>query len=119
MVYFEDYKSPYLGACLDTGHANCVKESAEEMAKIYGKYLIATHISANAGRDTHVIPGMVYDFADPINWENFSKVLRDINYQVTYNLEICAGNYPHNAINGIRYLQPAYGVGKRYADLAE
>ena len=119
MVYFEDYKSPYLGACLDTGHANCVKESAVDMAKTFGKYLIATHLSSNAGRDTHVMPGMVYDFADPINWVEFSKTLKGIGYEGTYNLEICAGNYPHDVMDGIHYLQMAYGIGRRYADLAE
>ena len=54
--------------------ADCYQRTAD---KTFGKYLIATHLSSNAGRDTHVMPGMVYDFADPINWIEFSKTLKE------------------------------------------
>ena len=114
MVYFEDYKSPYLGACLDTGHSTCVGESPIEMAKTYGKYLFALHMNCNDGRDIHMIPGFIYPFADPTDWQEFANTLKEIDYKGTYNLEIAGGGFPHDPISGISFFQLAYNTSNKY-----
>lgn len=119
MVYFEEFDSPYLGACLDTGHAHCVNEDPVAMAKTYGKYLLALHMNSNCGRDIHMLPGMMYPFADPTDWTEFSKTLKEIGYKGTYNLEVSNGYYPHDPIAGINYIELAYRIARKYADLAE
>ena len=58
-------------------------------------------------------------FSTHMRRELFSKTLKEIGYKGTYNLEVSNGCYPHDPIAGINYIQLAYRIARKYADLAE
>lgn len=52
----DEYDSPYLWQCLDTGHA-FINESMPEAVKTCGSRLLTTHIADNHGqKDEHLVP---------------------------------------------------------------
>lgn len=82
----EEIEHDNLGLCLDTGHVLLKKDEinvAQDMVRCE-KYLVAIHISDNDGReDHHWLPG-----EGVINWPEFLKTLKSINYKGIYTLEI-------------------------------
>jgi sugar phosphate isomerase/epimerase len=82
----EEIEHDNLGLCLDTGHALLKKGEinvAQDVVRCE-KYLFVIHISDNDGRDDHHwLPG-----EGIINWPEFLKTLKSINYKGIYTLEI-------------------------------
>jgi len=88
MSVIERLNSPLVGACIDTGHANIFNLNIIEMARLYGRHLFALHINGNSGKDEHVIPLSMSPWCENLDFVGFSKVLKEIGYQGTYNLEL-------------------------------
>lgn len=107
----------YVGACIDTGHANIFKINIGNMARMYGKRLIALHVNGNAGGDSHCIPYSISGWTEQMDYHDFSAALKEIGYQGTYNLEVDIGNMPKGC--GQAYLNFAAAVARGLSDLAE
>ena len=74
--------SPWLGACLDTGHANVFGNVKKHM-EILGRRITAIHMHDNEGRaDQHMQPPY-----GTVDWEGFGEVLRDIGYESPIMIE--------------------------------
>ncbi len=76
--------SPYFRVCLDTGHCAVTKNDPADAVRAIGKeYLYTLHVHDNDGRgDFHWLPG-----TGVINWEEFSKALREIEFEGVFSLE--------------------------------
>lgn len=74
----------WVGACLDTGHANISGLDPAECVHKIGKRLRATHINDNHGTkvDEHIAP-----FMGTINWVEVVKALREIDYKHDFSFE--------------------------------
>jgi len=85
----EEINSDYLGICIDTSHANLVKEfKIPEFIEKAGRKIIATHISDNLGKnDDHLFP-----YSGKIEWGPILKSFRNIGYNKLFNLEIPGEN---------------------------
>lgn len=87
--------SPYLGICLDTGHAAINGVDLGDAVRACGKYLRCLHTHDNNGNDDqHNLP-----YYGIINWNNFTDALAEIDYSGSISLE--SGPY-HS-----KYLTPA------------
>lgn len=76
--------SDSLGICFDTSHANVTGLDMYNAISECGKRLTATHISDNDGSgDQHKLP-----FNGSIDWQKVINGLKDINYDMAFNLEI-------------------------------
>lgn len=106
----------WVGACIDTGHANIFKENIGRMARMYGKRLFALHVNGNAGHDEHAIP-YTLGWCEGMNYHDFSAALKEIGYKGYFNLEIVPGKLP--ACVAQPYLDFAGSVARALADLAE
>ena len=89
--YVDMMDSPYLKACLDTGHANISEEDPADFVRALGKRLAALHIHDNyhragrpiaSGSDTHTTP-----LQGVISWGPFFAALAEVGYQGTLSLE--------------------------------
>ena len=89
--------SAYVGACIDTGHANILSQNIADMARAYGKKLFALHVNGNAGKDEHVIPYTMSDWCEKMDYHAFTQALKDIGFEGYYNLEIACGKLPARA----------------------
>ena len=106
----------WVGACIDTGHANIFKENIGRMARMYGSRLFALHVNGNAGHDEHAIP-YTLGWCEGMDYHDFSAALKEIGYNGWYNLEIVPGRLP--ACVAQPYLNFAGSVARALADLAE
>ena len=82
----QEIDCPYLGACLDTSHANIVGPGFDipQFIRDCGKKLFATHISDNLGKnDDHLMP-----YSGRVAWQPVVKALEEIKYAGLFNLEI-------------------------------
>lgn len=92
--YIDMMDSPYLAACLDTGHANCAGIAPAHFARLLGKRLIALHMHDNfAHDDAHSLLHM-----GNINWTDFAAALKEVDYNGWLNLEWGAGRFPKEQI---------------------
>jgi len=110
-----EFDSPMLGACIDTGHANIFRLDISEMARSYGDKLIALHINGNAGKDEHIIPYTMSGWCELMDFRGFTQALKDIDYKGFYNLELSTGALPAAAAQP--YLNLAGAVARALADL--
>jgi len=117
MRYINEINHPLVGACLDTGHANIMKQNPVEMVRTYGKHLVATHINTNAGRDMHLIPSIMAKWLDPVDYEELAKAMKEVGYKGTYNLEIGYGRWPSDPKIGKPFLQLVYAVANYFSNL--
>lgn len=85
------------GICMDTGHANVFRFDISEYAKVLGDKLICLHVNANSGEDEHIIPLTAPAWCERMDFEAFSKTLKEIGYTGWYNLEISGGRFPKAA----------------------
>lgn len=106
-----------VGACIDTGHANIFRIPIGDMARMYGKRLIALHVNGNAGKDEHAIPYTMSSWCEHMDFHDFSRALQEIGYQGYYNLELNVGKLP--ASTAQPYLNLAAAVGRALADLTD
>ncbi len=107
----------FVGACIDTGHANIFRLSPVKMAQLYGKRLFALHINGNEGEDAHGIPYSIAGWTEHIDYYGLSAALKEIGYQGCYDLEIVSGPLPKGTAQA--YLNFAAAVARRLSDLAE
>ncbi|MEW9123233.1 MAG: sugar phosphate isomerase/epimerase family protein [Thermotaleaceae bacterium] len=84
----EQINSPYLGACLDTGHAHAlVKTDVLDWLEGYRSYLKYIHINDNNGElDQHLPIG-----EGNINFKAFFERLKEIGYRGIVTNEISGG----------------------------
>ncbi len=89
LLYYIDYfKSPYLGVCLDTGHAKVRDQVPMEMLKKLGKSVTALHINTNyANVDVHSLPHMLSG-VDHVDWKDIANTLKQNDYKGAFNLEV-------------------------------
>ena len=88
LYYTEVIDSPYLGICLDTGHAVIRGQKPVEMALAYGSKLKAVHLHTTIPvTDLHSIPA-TYSYGDRINWRAMCDTLENIGYGGTFNMEV-------------------------------
>ena len=83
------------GFCLDTGHANLFGKNLYQYITTIGKRLTILHINDNMGiEDNHMIPYTQLDTQGKrtsIDWENFIKGLREIDYEGPLSFETMRG----------------------------
>ena len=79
--------SPYLVACLDTGHSTALGYDAGDAVRMLGKRLHCLHVHDNDGkRDLHWFP-----YYGVTNWQHFTEALKEIGYTGTMSLETSVG----------------------------
>jgi len=84
----------YTGICLDTGHSNYNGLNPSEEALIAGSYLGSIHFNDNDGTsDSHKVP-----CEGTINWDDFFKALRRLNYKEVLILEVYGGSDPKSVV---------------------
>lgn len=110
LYYTEKFRSPYIGVCLDTGHA-CVRgQDPIAMAQELGRHLQAVHIHASVHRqDSHAIPCITN--GDSVDWPLFSRTLDEIGFSGNFNLEIRPPRILSDAAQDA-YYQLAYSVAR-------
>ena len=75
--------SPYLGICLDTGHAAINGVEIGDAVRDCGKYLRCLHTHDNNGNeDQHNLP-----YNGTINWDSFTDALAEIGYEGSLSFE--------------------------------
>lgn len=114
MKYIDAFKSEYIGACLDSGHAVCTGNDPLQMARDFGRNLRVVHINSSSGRDTHLLPGMLPSWIDPTDFYNLSNELKKVGFAGAYNLEVFPGNFPSEPEIGQAYLTLAARLAKRF-----
>lgn len=78
-----EINSPYLGICLDTGHAAINGLDLGDAVRDCGKYLRCLHTHDNNGaEDQHKLP-----YYGSINWDNFTDALAEVGYTGSVSLE--------------------------------
>lgn len=118
MNAFKDYDN--VGFCLDTGHELCYNRG-EDMLKLYGDRLIATHINDNLGvrsyegvitylDDLHLLP---YDGIG--DFDKLGERLAKVGFEGPLTFELTRANKPgrknldkYNKISTEEYLYEAY-----------
>lgn len=85
---FENFPSPYVGFCYDSGHENIVryytKNPEYDCLSLYSDKLFALHINDNYGDgDTHAIP-----FNGTIDWTNRMNTLKQCKDVYYFTLEL-------------------------------
>lgn len=82
--YLDELDPRYFTACLDTGHAGLVGETAENMIKVLGHdRLKALHVHDNNHlRDIHTLP-----FTQSLNWQAVTGALKEIEYTGDFTFE--------------------------------
>lgn len=88
MFYMDCFKSPFLGICLDTGHAVILKQNPVELFKKLKDRIAALHLHTTAGNvDLHSIPYMT-SYCENIDWIELYKEIINSEYSGTFNLEL-------------------------------
>ena len=112
--YFEHYDSPYLVACLDTGHAEMTSTAPKslEVINTLGKRLEALHLQDNdLINDSHMLP-----YTMQIDFPSIIRALKENGYKGYFTLE--AINYFRQAKDDeiFDYLVNAAKVVRQMAD---
>jgi len=91
--FIRSIDSPFLKICLDTSHANLIRNfNIAGFIEAAQDQLAATHISDNLGtNDDHLLP-----YAGTIDWQPIINSLRKIKYKGLLNLEIPGENGERN-----------------------
>jgi sugar phosphate isomerase/epimerase len=89
LLFYTDYfRSPFVGICLDTGHAIIRGQKPVEMMRQIGKQLTAVHLHTTVRTtDLHSIPYCI-GYEEKIDWKEVAAELRAIGYQGTFNMEV-------------------------------
>lgn len=116
LAYLDRIPSPWLGACLDTGHAICTGQDPLDMARKLGSRLKATHINSSSGRDTHLLPGMLPGWIEPTDFAALTQILRENGFPGPFNLEVTPGTMPADPVIAQAWLNLAAALTNRYLD---
>ncbi|MBE6912195.1 MAG: sugar phosphate isomerase/epimerase [Ruminococcaceae bacterium] len=85
--YIDVLNSEYIVACVDTGHAALVSDSAQNLLKILGKRVQALHVhDVDCVGDNHTLP-----YTRLLDWDDICKTLAEVGYEGCFNYE--AGNF--------------------------
>ena len=88
--YIDTLDSPYVTACLDTGHAPLVGQTPEDMIRKLGRRIGALHVNDNDLKsDLHTIP-----YTGQINFDAVADALAEIGYSGEFTLEADGFLYP-------------------------
>ncbi len=88
LFYMDFFKSPFLGVCLDTGHAIMLKQNPVEMFKKLKNYIVALHLHTTVEhKDLHAIPYTLPD-CERIDWGDLYNEMINSEYSGTFNLEL-------------------------------
>lgn len=75
--------SPWLGACLDIGHAALVGQDPANMIRKMGKTINCLHVhDVDYRSDKHTLP-----FTQELDWEEIAKALGEIGYRGDFTYE--------------------------------
>jgi len=98
--------SPYIGICLDTSHANAMNIDVIEAIHQCGRLLWATHLSCSDGaQGQHRIPfnaDFYYYSKHKIDWFKVVHVLKAINYQNPFMLELPGETVEFNFVRDLK-----------------
>ena len=85
--YIDTLNSEYIVACVDTGHAALVSDSASNLLHTLGKRVQALHIQdVDCIGDNHTLP-----YTRILDWDDICKTIAEIEYEGAFNFE--AGNF--------------------------
>ncbi len=81
----DELNSPYIKACLDTGHAHVFEDNQEEDILLLGKDLRTLHIHDNVveWNDEHLLP-----YCGTIDWDAFYRGLASVDFKGVLSLEL-------------------------------
>lgn len=83
----EELDSPWIGACLDIGHAALVGQDPAQMVLEMGKTITCLHVhDVDYIQDNHTLP-----FTQSLDWESITAALGGIDYRGDFTFE--AGNF--------------------------
>ncbi len=84
----DEIDSPYIGGCLDVGHAALVGQDPADMIRRMGsKHIQCLHVhDVDYKNDCHTMP-----FLQELDWSGITDALREIGYQGAFTFE--ADNY--------------------------
>ena len=81
--YIDSMNDANFVACLDTGHAHYTGYSVGDFARKLGHRLEVLHVHDNStNHDAHTTP-----FGGTIDWADFSRALKEINYKGAFSYE--------------------------------
>lgn len=87
MFYMDHFKNPWLGICLDTGHAVILRQDPVELFKKLKKYIAALHLHTTVESiDMHAIP-YTLPYCD-IKWNDLYGEIANSEYQGSFNMEL-------------------------------
>lgn len=79
----DEFDSPSLGICFDTGHANIGNSNASQAFTLLRKRIVAFHLHDNDGHgDRHLQPPY-----GTINWETLAAGIRDMGFEHPMSIE--------------------------------
>lgn len=84
LALVESYASPSVRVCWDFGHVNRVFGEQTRPLRKVGRYLVATHVDDNIGKDDlHTLT-----YFGTVPWEDIMRTLREIGYDGAFNFEV-------------------------------
>ena len=113
-MLIEKMNASHVSACWDSGHGFVAygEDFPNQMKKL-GKLISCTHIHDNSHqRDLHLPP-----FMGALDWDDFMKTLREIDYQGDLNFELKRCDMPENLLD--QYLNYLYVSGKTLISMFE
>ncbi len=97
----------------DTGHANISGQDQYSSLMKVGSRLVNVHVNDNmASEDIHVLP-----FLGTVDWEGFTRALRDLHYQGSLNIEVGSRALPRDMAK--EYFKLLKKAGDRLAAMIE
>lgn len=105
--------SENLGVCFDLGHYHCNSKDKWNVTKFKNR-IFCVHIHDNNGvDDQHLLP-----FDGNINWNEYMKLLNDLNYHGPITMELCYRN-DYNSISPEEFYLRGYKCGLELKKLKE
>lgn len=113
IALMDEFNSPYVGLCWDTGHGNRQYDNQLPVLYRLGKRIKALHIDDNYGQsDLHMLP-----FMGDLPWEKIMQALYDIGYEGDFIYEIRTNQAMPDALKD-KTARYAYEVGEYLLSLA-
>lgn len=85
--YIDELNSDRIVACVDTGHAALVSDSAQNLLKLLGTRVQALHVhDVDCVGDNHTLP-----YTRVLDWDDICRTLAQTGYSGSFNFE--AGNF--------------------------